>query len=273
MEAGLSQASLEAALETRALGRPVHVLEVAKSTNLELRTRAEAGAPHGTAVVAGAQTAGRGRRGHRWHSPAGAGLYVSFLVRGPVRAEAAPLMTLAAALAAHRVLEGRAGVELGIRWPNDLLARGDLRKLGGVLVESSLDEAGLRYAIVGLGLNLTATPRPEPLRAYATSVEEAGGRVLPRAEVFAALALALEAELDASFTSEAGPAALLARFEAAALGVGATVSVVDDAQRAASGRLLGFAPDGGLRLESEGGPKTLYVGTLRLPGAPVQPEW
>lgn len=273
MDPGLSPVALEAALETRVFGRWLEVLELTPSTNLELRARAEAGAPHGAAIVAAAQSAGRGRRGHRWHSPAGAGLYASFLVRGPARAEAVPLITLAAALAAHRALSALGGPELGIRWPNDLLARSDRRKLGGILVESSLDGAGLRYAVVGLGLNLHPAPRPEPLRAYATSIEEAGGPRLPRPLVFATLALTLEEELDALLGSEAGTRALLTRFQAAALGLGERVELQDDARRGVEGRLLGVAQDGALLLETETGPRAFYAGTLRLPGAPAQPEW
>ncbi len=263
---------LRAALTTRDLGRHLHFFETTESTNLDLRGLAERGAPHGTAVVARMQTAGRGRRGHRWHSPKDAGLYASFLVRGPRPMEVVPLFTLATALAAHRAIAEVAGLNAGIRWPNDLLCRASMRKLGGILVESSANASGLEYAIIGVGLNLSVADRPEALANYATSVEESGGRPVTVPALFAALTGALEAELD-RLESEGGVPRMLAAYESRALGVGSSVQIADDEGRCLSGRFTGIAADGALSLETKEGPRSVYAGMLRLPGAPVQPEW
>lgn len=268
----MSSEELEAALRAAASGLPLHFLETTESTNLELRARAEHGAPEGSWVVARTQTGGRGRRGHRWHSPKDAGLYASRLLRGPRPLELVPLYTLAAALAARAALRAVSGLEVGIRWPNDLLCPRTLRKLGGILVESSADETGLRYAVMGVGLNLRTAEFPAPIEAYATSVEASGGRSVGLPEIFGALASALEAELR-SLELEDGVPRMLARYQSEALGLGLEVQLVDDAARVISGRLAGFGPDGALLLETSAGRKPFYAGTLRLPGAPVQPEW
>ncbi|HUR23602.1 MAG TPA: biotin--[acetyl-CoA-carboxylase] ligase [Acidimicrobiales bacterium] len=116
------------------------------STNRLAADLARAGAPDGVVVGAGHQTAGRGRRGRSWDSRPGASLLVSVILR-----PAPPLVTLAAGVAAAEACEAVAGVEVGLKWPNDLLLDGV--KLGGILSELVGDAA-----VVGLGLNLAWAP-------------------------------------------------------------------------------------------------------------------
>lgn len=107
------------------------------------------------AVAAHKQTAGRGRRGHKWESPEG-NLYVSFVVRPDCEVGELGLIPLKAAVVVGRVLERLAGLRLTLKWPNDLLFAG--RKLGGLLCETSLRGSEPGETIIGLGLNLTAAP-------------------------------------------------------------------------------------------------------------------
>ena len=117
------------------------------STNRVAADLVRAGAPDGVVVVAGQQTAGRGRRGRSWESGPGAALLVSAIAR-PVP----PLVTLAAGVAAAEACEAVAAEPVRLKWPNDLLSV-DGRKLGGILCEL-IDGA----AVVGLGVNLTWAP-------------------------------------------------------------------------------------------------------------------
>lgn len=127
------------------------------STNDEVRALAEGGAPHGSAVAARRQTAGRGRRGHVWHSPAG-NLYLSILLRPRVAPARLPGLSAACGLGALHALRGLNGTnEVQLKWPNDLLARG--RKLGGILVEAGRDKGGKTFAVCGIGINLEIAPR------------------------------------------------------------------------------------------------------------------
>jgi BirA family biotin operon repressor/biotin-[acetyl-CoA-carboxylase] ligase len=170
-------------------GAPVVALESVDSTNEEVRRRAAAGAPEGLVVVADSQTAGRGRRGHTWHSPPGAGVYLSLLLRPKVPAAEAVALPLRAGLATCRALRAL-GLEPVLKWPNDVLVGG--RKVAGILVESVTGREGLvDVAVVGIGVNVAAHPMPADIAHTATSIESALGRPVPRADLAARLLRAL----------------------------------------------------------------------------------
>ena len=135
----------------------MQVLDEIGSTNDEALAAGRAGAPHGWAVAARRQTAGRGRRGHVWESPAG-NLYLSVLLRPDVAPSRLPGLAAACGLGVLDGLEAL-GVsnEALLKWPNDVLAHG--RKLAGILVEAGRDEAGGTFAVCGVGLNLESAPR------------------------------------------------------------------------------------------------------------------
>jgi BirA family transcriptional regulator, biotin operon repressor / biotin---[acetyl-CoA-carboxylase] ligase len=162
------------------------------STNdlaIELASR---GAPEGTAVLADAQRAGRGRRGRSWFSPPGAGLYLSVVVRPVGPTDALPLVTLAAGVAAARALRAATGLDVELKWPNDLVAGRPWRKLGGVLCEAVGGGATVDAIVVGIGINLRPAAYPREIADRATSLEGELGRAIDRAlvvgEMLAALA-------------------------------------------------------------------------------------
>ena len=137
------------------LGRPrLHVREI-DSTNERARALAVAGAPHGTVVTAGVQTAGRGRQGRTWTAPPGTALLLSLVVR-----EIDPLLSLRAGLAVADL----AGPGARVKWPNDVLVDG--RKVAGILVEARPQEG---WAVVGIGVNaaVDVAELPEDLRGRA----------------------------------------------------------------------------------------------------------
>ena len=127
------------------------------STNTVLKAMAADGAPEGIAVIAGEQTAGRGRMGRRFYSPADSGLYLSLLLRPQLPAAEAVGITACAAVAVCEAIEELSGRETQIKWVNDVFVGG--RKACGILTEASLDcESGsLSYAVPGIGIN-TAAP-------------------------------------------------------------------------------------------------------------------
>ena len=150
-------------------GYPRRWLAETASTNDVAREWALAGAPDGALVVAARQTRGRGRRERTWDSPAGTGLYVSFVLRPEWPADQAPNLAIVAGMAAFRALE-KAGVrDLRMKWPNDVLANG--RKICGVLVEPRLGAERIEFAVAGIGINVGqgADDFPPDLRLPATS--------------------------------------------------------------------------------------------------------
>ena len=158
------------------------------STNLEAAKRAAEGAAEGLCVVAGEQTAGRGRRERHWVSPLGAGLYFSISLRPQFDQTRWPLLTLMAAVAVHDALLAACSLETDIKWPNDILA--NERKLCGILAET-VETADGSAAIIGIGINLTKEAVPEELRSAATSLEEMTGQKIDGEKVLAELMKAI----------------------------------------------------------------------------------
>ncbi len=149
-------------------------LDSCPSTNDEAKRLARGGAAAGTAVVASAQTAGRGTRGRTWHSPPGLGLYLSVILRPPVPDPAG--LPLRAARAVRDAVESATGLAASIEPPNDIVWGG--RKLGGVLCETGFTGAVLVFAVVGVGLNVGHGPDdfPPGLQGSAVSLAMAAGR-------------------------------------------------------------------------------------------------
>jgi BirA family biotin operon repressor/biotin-[acetyl-CoA-carboxylase] ligase len=152
----------------------------------------------GLVVVADAQTAGRGRRGHTWFSPPGAGLYVS-VVLTPMRARVEPqramlLLTLAAGVAIAEALDATTGLAVGLKWPNDIYV--GHRKLGGILAESASGGSDIGAVVLGYGINLAPAAYPPDVADRATSVETETGRGVDREQILNATLTALSHRYD-----------------------------------------------------------------------------
>jgi BirA family biotin operon repressor/biotin-[acetyl-CoA-carboxylase] ligase len=184
------------------------------STNDEAAARSASDVPvpspqrppssEGLVVVADAQTAGRGRRGHTWFSPPGSGLYVS-VVLAPSRARVEPerattLLTLAAGVGLAEGIAAATGLRVDLKWPNDLQVT--RRKLAGILAEAS-GAGDAASVVVGYGINVAATAFPPELRDRATSLESELGRAVDRhhvlVETLASLARRYQDLLDGRF--------------------------------------------------------------------------
>ena len=114
-------------------------------------------APHGTLVLADAQTAGRGTHGRRWTSPAGVGVWLALIAR-PGDAASLDVLSLRCGLYAAEALDALAGTAIGVKWPNDLHVDG--RKLAGVLIETRWRGTAAEWVAVGFGLNVAAPSLP-----------------------------------------------------------------------------------------------------------------
>ena len=234
-------ARFHAALRTDAIGRDLRLVRETPSTMDLAREAAEAGAPHGTLVLAETQSAGRGRRGRGFFSPPGGGLYVTLVLR-PSR-EAHARLPLAVPLAVCRACAAE-GVDAGVKWPNDVLAGG--RKLAGVLIDGESGPHGL-VARVGVGVNVNADPTADPeLRGIATSLARELGREVAREPLLARFCAELEAVL--ALPDDA----LLDAYRERSLVLGRAV-VVEDAGGAWEARALAVAPDGALVVERADG--------------------
>ena len=145
------------------------VREATTSTNADVTVLANAGAPVGTCVIADEQLAGRGRLGRTWVSPPGSGLWMSVLVAPDRPLRDWGWLPLIAGIAACRGIRNTAGVEVFLKWPNDVMSN-DGYKLGGILVEN-LDHG---RAVVGIGINISMEELPTEL---STTIHRIGGNV------------------------------------------------------------------------------------------------
>ena len=160
---------------------PVQVYDTLESSNRTAKLLALDGAPHGTLVLTAHQSAGRGRLGRVFESPSGKGVYLSVLLRPAVPAASAQTATIGAAVAVCRAVQELCGLELGIKWVNDLYYQG--KKVCGILTEAGTDlESGrLEWLVVGIGVNVAQTAFPPDIADMAASLAMQGYSVSPDA--------------------------------------------------------------------------------------------
>lgn len=180
--------------DRRLIGRELVCLDTVDSTNTEVKRRAAEGAPEGLAVLAEAQTAGRGRRGNSFQSLGGKGLYLSVLLRPQVPLGLLNQLTAWTAVAVCRGIQACCGASPAIKWTNDLLLGG--KKLCGILTELEFEaeSAAPVQVVVGLGVNVSQTAAdfgPE-LSQVATSLALELGRPVRRADLAATILAALD---------------------------------------------------------------------------------
>lgn len=216
-----------------------------------------AGDAIGVVVVAGAQTAGRGRRGRGWTSPPGAGLYLSMVVRPPVRQDAASLVTLAAGVG---VLEGlrAVGISAELKWPNDVIV--GPRKLAGILAEGHGVGTPGAAIVVGVGINLRPAEYPPDVAARATSIEGELGRAVNGGTVLAGVVAGV---FDRVRDLDSGPGGILQAWRAASpLAVGARVEW-EVGGKTTGGLTAGIDPSGALLVQTTSGIDRIVGGEVR----------
>jgi BirA family biotin operon repressor/biotin-[acetyl-CoA-carboxylase] ligase len=167
------------------IGRDIRVFQETTSTNDIADKLGRDGVKEGVVVFAETQTKGRGRLGRAWVSSQGKGLWFSVLLRPALSPQAATQITIASATALARALNKAAGIQCGIKWPNDILVKD--RKLCGILTEMTAEVDKIHYIVLGIGVNVNFSENdfPRELRTTATSLALETGRQFKRAEVAA----------------------------------------------------------------------------------------
>ncbi|MCD7956470.1 MAG: biotin--[acetyl-CoA-carboxylase] ligase [Lachnospiraceae bacterium] len=194
-------------LHTQWAGRPVCYFETIDSTNSEAKRQAEQGASGGTLVVAEEQTQGKGRRGRNWMTPSGTAIAMSLLLRPGLggassnqnpsgeqkpdpqketvlHPDRAPMLTLVMGMAVAAACREVCGVEVSIKWPNDVVAEG--KKICGILTEMSCEVDCINYVVIGIGINTGIEQFPPELEKTAVSLHTLMGRRPDRARLIAA---------------------------------------------------------------------------------------
>ena len=257
--------ALEPLLKGTLFAREINHYFRVGSTNAEGMQAAANGAAEGSVFIAEEQTAGRGRAGHSWVSEPSTGIYVSLLLRPQIAPADALLLSLIAGIAAFDAVAGTTGVRPDIRWPNDLLI-GD-KKFCGILTEMNAEVTRVRYAVVGIGINVNQSKFPDELAGIATSLQLAAGHSWSRVALAASLLKAFDSEYRQLVSRDIAEArrAIFERFEQrSSFARGKRVHVEENGGY--DGVTAGLDDRGFLLVETDTGMRTVLSGDVR----PVQ---
>jgi BirA family biotin operon repressor/biotin-[acetyl-CoA-carboxylase] ligase len=219
------------------------------------------GAPEGSVFLAEEQTAGRGRGGHSWTSPPSTGVYCSVVLRPALTPADALLLSLMAGLSVKWAVEQVSGVSADLRWPNDLMIGN--KKFCGILTEMNAEITRVRYAVIGVGINVNQWEFPPELDEIATSLRIAAGGEQSRVKLTAALLQSLDREYRALQADvKTARADIFRRFEqASSYARGKHVHVDEDGGY--DGVTAGLDQRGFLLVDTATGVKTVLSGSVR----------
>lgn len=264
----LSKSEIASRLHTKWAGRKLYYFESTGSTNTDAKRLAEEGEPHGTTIVANMQTAGKGRRGRTWQSPAGANTYFTILLKPTFSPDKASMLTLVMALSVAEAIEEITGLKADIKWPNDIVVH--KKKVVGMLTEMSttpeMDE--IQYVVIGVGTNVNYdSPEdfPEELRPTATSLRMEAGHLINRAALTERMLARFEVNYE-KFEETLDLSGLMDSYEKHLINVGAQVRVLDPAGEY-TGISRGINAVGELLVEKENGETiNVYAGEVSVRG-------
>jgi BirA family biotin operon repressor/biotin-[acetyl-CoA-carboxylase] ligase len=252
----LYPSEIQLGLDTHWLAQRIEHLEETESTNPVAFDLGREGAPAGTTVIAESQTAGRGRLGRNFFSPAHQNLYASILLRPSGAITDTPTLILAAAVAVADTVAEFVGDEsaVEIKWPNDVLIR--RRKTSGILMESASEGTRISFAVLGIGINLNVDREifPDEFRSLATSLASELGHPVDRIAFARRLFENLEQQLD--LHARGGFDAVRPRFESFFRMRGESVGIEEIGGQRIDGLALGIAHNGALEVEIQGGPRS-----------------
>ncbi|MDD2978946.1 MAG: biotin--[acetyl-CoA-carboxylase] ligase [Hespellia sp.] len=181
----MTEEELTSLLDTRWAGKHISYFDTTDSTNNQAKAMGDAGAPHGTLVVADRQDAGKGRRGRVWSTPPGGSIAMSILLRPDIEPSKAPMLTLVMAMAVAEGISQTEKLDAGIKWPNDIVL--SKKKVCGILTEMSTEITCINHVVIGAGINVNLTEFPEEIAKTATSLRIEKGEVIKRSELIAAI--------------------------------------------------------------------------------------
>ncbi len=257
------QSELESRMDTRWAGHPVSFYDMLDSTNLRAKLDAENGASEGALVAADMQTAGRGRRGRAWSSPAGVNVYFTLILKPEFEPARASMVTLLMALAVAKGIRETCGAEALIKWPNDIVVNG--KKVCGILTEMSVEREFIQYVVIGVGINVGMQEFVPEIAAAATCLQAECGGPVSKAGLIVNSMKAFEEYYD-GFRCASDLSGVLEEYNALLVNRGREVRVLDP-KGAFCGISRGINAGGELLVEREDGLLTcVYAGEVSVRG-------
>lgn len=258
----VSEAELKSHRKTKWVGQKLLYLSVVDSTNTKGKELAEQGYPNGTLVVADSQTAGRGRRGRVWESPAGNSIYMSLLLKPKINPNHASMITLVAALALSKAISDTTNRTAGIKWPNDIVMNG--KKVCGILTEMSAQPNYVNYIIVGVGINVHMENFPEEISNMATSLFLETGEHINRSKLIEAVWEAFEYYYEIYLQTE-DLSNLVKEYNANLVNMHQMVKVLD-LRDPFEGKAMGITAKGELIVDTAGSRRFVSSGEVSVRG-------
>ena len=259
----LSHAEVAALLRTSWLGQKLYCLEETDSTNIQAKRLAEEGAPEGTLVIADMQSAGKGSRGRCWESPKGTGIFMSAVFRPKILPVKASMITLVAAYSIASELRKTYGLDVKIKWPNDIVL--NRKKIVGILTEMSSEMDFIHYIVTGIGINVNMEKFPEELADKATSLYMESGTRFQRAKLAASFLNRMEKDYE-QFAAQGSLAFLKDAYNEMLINRGETVRILQY-QGEWCGIARGINENGELLVEkSDGTIREVFSGEVSVRG-------
>ena len=257
------KAKIESLLATKWAGRALSYVPEIDSTNIYAGRLGNEGAPHGTMVVSDKQTAGKGRRGRTWDSPAGENIYLSLLLRPEIAPDKASMLTLVMALAVAEGIREETGADPRIKWPNDIVLDG--KKVCGILTEMHAEIGRIHHVVIGVGINVNGSHFPKEIQETATSLFLQIGKKQNRAVLIVRIMERFEA-LYEQFADNGDLSGLLGDYNRLLVNVNRLVRVLDP-KTAYEGVALGVNEKGELLVRTDDGRvHEVYSGEVSVRG-------
>ena len=258
---GIHPFEIKENLATTVFGQKIYYQPEVDSTNSWARILGSGTAVEGTVCIAESQTRGKGRLGRSWESAFGKGLWFSMILRPRLSPAEIAVITLLTAVTMTQAIYEVSGIQLQVKWPNDLVY--DNRKLVGILAELNGEMDLINYLILGIGLNVNQNPAdfPPELASKAISLKMIVKQEIARVEV---LKRFLEIFEDAYFRLAEGKSLSLIEYASRhSATLGKTVTISQGTGKVYRGEALGLEPDGSLKIKDENGKMiVLYSGDI-----------
>ena len=262
-DSAFGENSVKSALTGKWLGKETVFFSEIDSTNDEVRRRAEKGAEEGLIVVADCQNKGKGRRGRVWQNPKGTNIAMSYLLKPGFSPDTAPMLTLIMAMSAAKGIHEVTDLEVGIKWPNDIVING--KKAVGILTEMIAEPDYIHYVIIGTGINVNTRSFPEDISKTATSLFLETGRTWPRALITGLTAGYFEKYYDI-FRTTGTLEGLMDEYNSMCVNAGKRVTVLDPKGQF-DGTAEGINENGELVvLKDDGKAVNVYAGEVSVRG-------
>jgi BirA family biotin operon repressor/biotin-[acetyl-CoA-carboxylase] ligase len=258
----MDEVELASIRATEWAGCEIYYFDTIDSTNTKAKELAETGHPSGTFVVADQQTAGKGRRGRTWDSPAGNSIFMTLLLKPEINPNNASMLTLVAAMAVCSSVRKVTGAQAMIKWPNDIVVDG--KKICGILTEMSAQFDYINHIVIGIGINVHNEDFPEEIRATAGSLLQACGKRFHRADLIETFLEEFE-RVYAIYLQTEDMTGLQKEYERLLANMGRQVSVLDP-KEPFEGRAMGITKRGELVVDTWESRKLVSSGEVSVRG-------